>query len=402
MKILQANKFFFINGGSETVMFQERDYLQQSGHQVVDFSMRDERNFPSVNSVNFVGNRSYKSKGVSKLAKLADAFSFIHSPDAVRNIGRLIEETKPDIVHCHNIYHQLTPSIIGAAKKHGVPVVLTLHDYKPVCPTYNRLCNGKPCSSCLDGDFLQVLRNRCADGSLSKSALLYAEAVVQKLMHNYEKVDAFIAPSRFMQESISHRIPSERIKLLYNGIDTNEVGGSGTDDGYVLFLGRLVKEKGVETLLKAYANSSAGWRLVVAGTGPLGDVLKAQYNPSILVGYLAGEALKEMIDKAAVIVVPSEWYENCPMSVLEAMAYGKPVVGSRLGGTMELVEDGKTGLLFDAGNVDELTSALDKLMASSELRRQLGEAGRKRVEANFSLEQHNAGLMEIYKSVLGV
>ncbi|MDP2229622.1 glycosyltransferase family 4 protein [Methylotenera sp.] len=402
MKVLQANKFFFINGGSETVMFQERDYLKQNGHQVVDFSMRDERNFPSVNSVNFVGNRSYKSKSTSKLAKLADAFSFIHSPEAVNNISHLIEETEPDVVHCHNIYHQLTPSIIGAAKRLGVPVVLTLHDSKPVCPTYYRVRDGNPCSDCIDGDFFNVVRHRCVDGSLGKSSLIYAEAVVQRLMGNYEKVDAFIAPSRFMQESVAHRIPPERIKLLYNGIDTNDISVSGADDGYVLFLGRLVKEKGIDTLLKAHANSSARWRLVVAGTGPLGDVLKVQYNPSILVGYLAGDALKEMIDKASLIVVPSEIYENCPMSVLEAMAYGKPVVGSRLGGTMELVEEGKTGLLFEAGNVNELTSALDKLMASSELRRQLGEAGRKRVEAFYSLDKHNAGLMEIYKSVLGV
>ncbi|MDP3088155.1 MAG: glycosyltransferase family 4 protein [Methylotenera sp.] len=401
MKVLIANKFFFRNGGSETVMFQERDFLLKTGHEVVDFAMRDERNLPSAHEVHFVGNRSYAG-GAGKLAKVADALSFIHSPEAVRNISRLIEETKPNLVHCHNIYHQLTPSIIGAAKKLGVPVVLTLHDYKPVCPTYNRLRNGKPCSDCLDGDFSHVLRNRCADGSLGKSALLYAEAAVQRFMGSYENVDAFIAPSRFMQESIAHRVPENRIKQLYNGIDTNEVRGSGADDGYVLFLGRLVQEKGVETLLKAHANSSAGWRLVVAGTGPLSDVLKAQYNPSILVGYLAGDALKEMIDRASLVVVPSEWYENCPMSVLEAMAYGKPVVGSRMGGTTELIEDGKTGLLFEAGNVGELTSVLDRLMASAELRRQMGNAGRQRVETLFSLDKHNAGLMEIYKSVIGV
>lgn len=401
MKVLIANKFFFRNGGSETVMFQERDFLLKTGHEVVDFAMRDERNLPSAHEVHFVGNRSYAG-GAGKLAKVADALSFIHSPEAVRNFSRLIEETKPNLVHCHNIYHQLTPSIIGAAKKLGVPVVLTLHDYKPLCPTYNRLRNGKPCSDCLDGDFSHVLRNRCADGSLGKSALLYAEAAVQRFMGSYENVDAFIAPSRFMQESIAHRVPDERIKQLYNGIDTNDVSGSGVDDGYVLFLGRLVQEKGAETLLKAHANSSAGWRLVVAGTGPLSDVLKAQYNPSILVGYLAGDALKEMIDRASVVVVPSEWYENCPMSVLEAMAYGKPVVGSRMGGTTELIEDGKTGLLFEAGNAGELTSVLDRLMASAELRRQMGNAGRQRVESLFSLDKHNAGLMEIYKSVIGV
>jgi len=399
LKVLIANKFFFRNGGSETVMFQERDYLLRNGCQVVDFSMRDERNLSSDYEMYFVGSRSYGG-GAGKLAKMADAFSLVHSPEAAENISRLIKETKPDIMHCHNIYHQLTPSIIGAAKKQGVPVVLTLHDYKPVCPTYNRLRDDKPCSDCLDGDFSHVLRNRCADGSLGKSLLLYAEAVVQRFLGSYENVDAFIAPSRFMQESIAHRVPDERIKLLYNGIDTDEVRGSGTDDGYVLFLGRLVREKGVETLLKAHTKSSMGWRLVIAGTGPLSEVLKAKYNASNFVGHIVGEALREMIDRAAVVVVPSDWYENCPMSVLEAMAYGKPVIGSRMGGIPELVEHNITGMLFDAGNANELTVALDKLMASPELRKQMGAKARKRVVDEFSLSRHNAGLLNIYQSIL--
>lgn len=381
-------------------MFQERDFLLRSGNQVVDFSMQDESNLPSPNSTFFVSRQDYRGGG-GKLGKLKAAFSLIHSSESVNKISALIRQTRPDLVHCHNIYHQLTPSIIGAAKRLGVPVVLTLHDCKPVCPTYNRLRDGEPCSDCLDGDFSHVLRNRCAAGSLGKSALLYAEAVVQRLMGSYENVDAFIAPSRYMQQSIAHRVPEDRIKLLYNGVDTNAIRGSGVDEGYVLFLGRLSREKGVETLLKAHANSAAGWRLVVAGTGPLNDYLKTQYNPSILVGYLAGDELKEMIDRAAVVVVPSECYENCPMSVLEAMAYGKPVVGSRMGGIPELVEDGKTGLLFDAGNVNELSSVLDRLMSSAELRRQLGMAGRQRAETAFSLDSHNVGLMDIYRTILG-
>ncbi|MFV1921468.1 MAG: glycosyltransferase family 4 protein [Methylotenera sp.] len=400
MKILQANKFFFRNGGSETVMFQERDYLLAHGHQVIDFSMQDTRNYESSYQNYFVENRSY-TNSASKLSKFTDAVSFIHSNEAVKNISRLIDVTKPDLIHCHNIYHQLTPSIIGAAKKLGVPTVLTLHDYKPVCPTYNRLRNGEACSDCLDGDFSSVLKHRCADGSLGKSSLLYAEAIVQKWLGNYEKVDAFIAPSQFMQHSIAHRISKERIHLLYNGIDVNEVQSSDEDEGYVLYLGRLVPEKGVETLLKAHLKSKESWQLVVAGTGPMYDVLKLQYKSSILVGYLAGNALKEKIRKASVIVVPSEWHENCPMSVLEAMAYGKPVVASRMGGIPELVDEGKTGLLYEAGDVDGLLLALDQLMNSKSLRQTMGQAGRQRVEQYFSLNSHHLGLMNIYKNLLG-
>lgn len=400
MKTLMANKFFFRNGGSETVFFQERDYLLENGHEVVDFSMHGEKNFSSPYNDYFVDSRSYNGGG--KLGKIKDAVSFVHSREAVDKIGRLIDDTRPDLVHCHNIYHQLTPSIIGAAKKRGVPVVLTLHDYKPVCPTYNRLrADAAPCSDCMGGDFSQVVKNRCAEGSLGKSVLMYAEAVVQRAMGNYEKVDAFVAPSRFMQDAIANRVPRERVKLLYNGIDLGNITPEYDDDGYVLYLGRLVREKGVETLLKAHADAAGKWRLVVAGTGPLGDALKTRYDPQVFVGHLQGDVLKNMIRRAAVVVVPSEWYENCPMSVIEAMAYGKPVVGSRMGGIPELVEEGRTGFLFEAGNAGQLSDAVATLMAQPELRRLMGAAARVRVEKEFSLDRHNAGLMNIYQSVLG-
>lgn len=400
MKVLLANKFFFRNGGSEVVMFQERDYLLGAGHEVVDFSMQDERNLPSPNSAFFVSGQDYRGGG-GKLGKLKSAFSLIHSAEAVGRISALIRQTRPDLVHCHNIYHQLTPSIIGAAKGLGVPVVLTLHDSKPVCPVYSRLRHGKPCSACLDGDFRQVLTHRCADGSMGKSALLYAEAVVQRRLGNYEKVDAYIAPSRFMQEAIAHRIPAERIHLLYNGVDTETVRGSGADEGYALYLGRLSGEKGVRTLLQAHESSKGGWPLVVAGTGPLEAELKLQHKQASFIGHVSGERLRDVIDRAAVVVVPSECYENCPMSVLEAMAFGKPVVGSRMGGIPELVVDGETGLLFEAGNVDNLRGQLDQLMKDGDLRRRFGDKARQRVEAEFSLARHNAGLMKVYEGVVG-
>ncbi|MCK6384174.1 MAG: glycosyltransferase family 4 protein [Rhodocyclaceae bacterium] len=398
MKILLANKFFFRNGGSEVVMFQERDFLRREGHEVADFSMQDERNFASDYAPYFVGRQDYRGSG--RLDKLKSALAFVHSPEAVRKIGALIEATRPDLVHCHNIYHQLTPSIIGAAKARGVPVALTLHDYKPVCPAYTRLRNGKPCSECLEGSFAPALRHRCAEGSLGKSALLYAEAVTQRRLGSYEKADRFIAPSRFMAESVARRFPADRIALLYNGVDTAGFPLGGRDEGYALYLGRLSREKGVETLLRAHDAARGAWPLMVAGTGPLLDVLMAQYKHATFAGHLTGHVLQEAIAGAAVVVVPSEWFENCPMSVLEAMAQGKPVVGSRMGGIPELVAEGETGLLFEAGNVVELGACLDRLMGDPALRRRMGQAARARAEREFSLERHNAGLMKIYNSLI--
>jgi glycosyltransferase involved in cell wall biosynthesis len=399
MKVLLANKFFFRNGGSEVVLFQERDFLLAAGHEVVDFSMRDTRNLPSPCSEHFVENHDYRGAGGAGV-KIRTALSLVHSFEAVGRIKRLIRETRPDLVHCHNIYHQLTPSIIGAAKDMGVPVVLTLHDSKPVCPTYNRLREGKPCSECLGGDFSRVLRHRCADGSLGKSALLFLEASVQRWLGNYEKVDAFIAPSQFMKEAISHRVPAGRVSVLYNGVDTKGIEAASGDEGYALYLGRLSQEKGVETLLRAHEAADGGWALHVAGTGPLEPDLRARYAQARFLGHLSGEALAVAIKGAALIVVPSECYENCPMSVLEAMAHGKAVVASRMGGIPELVADGETGMLFEAGDSAQLGALLDQLMGAPELRRAMGRAARARAEAMFSMERHNAGLMEIYREVV--
>ena len=398
MRILLANKFFFRNGGSEAVMFQEREYLLNSGHEVIDFSMHDARNFDSRYAKYFVATQDYRKGGAGKIKT---ALSFVHSSEATKGISRLIHDTRPDIVHCHNIYHQLTPSIIGAAKAKGIPVVLTLHDSKPVCPSYLRLSRGKPCSDCLDGDFFNVVRKRCADGSIGKSALLYFEAVVQRQLGNYEQVDKFIAPSEFMRTSVLHRFRPDQVALLYNGIDTKSLSVSDTDGGYVLFLGRLSAEKGVETLLKAQASSSVGWPLHIAGTGPLADDLKQRYPAANYLGHLSGDTLHQAIAKASVIVLPSECYENCPMSILEAMAYGKPVIGSRMGGIPELIIDGETGKLFTAGNSQDLCSALDSLMADKTKRDEMGKKARARAELEFDLEHHNRRLMEIYSTVVG-
>ncbi|MFO7286623.1 MAG: glycosyltransferase family 4 protein [Gammaproteobacteria bacterium] len=402
MRILIANKFFFRNGGSESVMLAEREYLREAGESVVDFSMRDERNLPSDYAQYFVTHRSYARAPRRPLLERAyAALNLIHSREAVKRIVELIDATRPDLLHCHNVYHQLTPSIIGAARGRGVPVVLTLHDYKPVCPTYTRLRHGRPCSDCLEQRFLNVLRHRCADGSLAKSALLYAEAATHKLMRSYEKVDAVIAPSRFMYRAVTRsRFPPERVHVIPNGIETSRIEPSFSDEGYVLFLGRLSPEKGIVTLLEAHATVRDRVRLRVAGTGPLERRIREQYPHPELIGHVSGSALEETIRRAAFLVVPSEWYENSPLAVLEAMAHGKAVVASDIGGIPELVVHGETGLLFSPGDRDALARSLVTLTQDAELRRRYGAAGRRRAERHFSMERHIDSLLELYRVVL--
>ncbi len=381
-------------------MFQEREFLLQSGVDVVDFSMQDPRNLPSPYSDYFVANKAY-DQAQDSLNKAFTAISLVHSPEAVHKFNRLIRETKPDIVHCHNIYHQLTPSIIGVAKDAGIPVVLTLHDYKPICPTYTRLNKGRVCSECIGGSFGNVVKYRCADASLGKSLLLYAEAQVQRILKSYEKVDRFIAPSQFMRSSVTEfQLPKDQVDVIYNGIACDALASSNRDQEYVLYIGRLSHEKGVQTLLSAHAEVAERIPLVIAGTGPLEKELRENYPKAKYLGHVSGGDAQSVIEKAALVVVPSEWYENCPMAVLEAMALGKPVLASEIGGIPELVLHEETGLLFAPGDGHALKEGLLRLMTDAELRKRFGIAARTRAESVFSNRQHNAKLLELYHTLI--
>ncbi|MGA9913254.1 glycosyltransferase family 4 protein [Paraburkholderia sp.] len=399
MKIMMANKYFFWKGGAETVYFQERDFLRSAGVKVVDFSMYDERNEPSDFSDYFVEQRDYHASSLGALGKAKVALSMIHSPQAVARIKDLIRKEKPDLLHCHNIYHQLTPSIIRAAKEMGIRVVLTLHDFKVVCPTYSRIYKGKVCAACEGGDFYNVVRRRCSEDSLARSALLYAEATFERFCGNYLRIDRAIAPSRFMADVVTRwRFPKERVTVLYNGVDPNNFQPVPDSGGYALFLGRLIHDKGLLTLAEAQRGTDI--RVVVAGTGPLEETLRRDYPWLELVGYQSGDALRTLVEGASFIVVPSLVQENCPMAVLEAMASGKAVIASRNGGIPELVEEGTTGLLFESGNADELRLKLQTLGSDTTLQAEMGRAARAKVQRDFSLQKHNESLLRIYESVL--
>ncbi len=400
MRILFANKFFHLKGGAETVFFQEREFLQTQGHHIIDFSMMDDRNFFSPYSSSFVSNIDYHQKnGVATKAK--QAIKFIHSSEAVNKLEKLISRERPVLAHLHNIYHQLSPAIIPVLKKHGVKTVLTLHDYKLVCPSYLCFNNGKICEACQGRDFWKALTHNCQD-SIAKSLLLTIEAMWHKWLKSYEGVDFFLATSQFMADMTARRVSAEKIRLLLNGINVDEYHPVFNDDGYALYFGRLSREKGVDTLLRAHASISRALKLKIVGTGPLKDELHNSYPKAEFLGYRSGEELKNLVAKAAFVVVPSEWYENCSMVVLEAMALGKPVIGSRIGGIPEQIDDGRTGLLFEMGNVEELVAKMQALASDSILRAAMGQAAREKLEKYYSLTRHCRQLISLYEETMSV
>lgn len=400
MKVLLVNKFFYPKGGAETVYFQERNCLLEHGHQVVDFAMHHPDNLCSENEEFFISHVNY-FEPMSFGKKLSTAMRFIHSSEAVKKIRTIVKEHKPDVAHLHNIYHQLTPSIISTLKQLNVPVVLTIHDGKLICPSYLMLRNDRPCLLCRDRGINNVVLSRCQE-SMSKSLLLFLEAAWHRWKRSYEQVDLFISPSEFYKDLISARVDESKIHVLPNGVEINHFEPCYDHDGYILFFGRLSREKGIRTLLETKSMLSSNHLLKIVGNGPLEYEFRRTYGKTAeFLGYKNCEELKSIIRSAACVVVPSECYENCSMTVLEAMAMGKPVIASRLGGIPEQIVDEKTGLLFEPGNISEVAQKVNTLLADDSLLISMGRAARQRIEENYTLKKHIDGLLKIYWRLIG-
>lgn len=398
-KILFVNKFFYLNGGSERVFFQERDFFIENGFNIIDFSMKNHKNFYSRFTNFFINEVDYNNKKNLKKI-LSTSLSFIHSKDAVNKIAQIIKQEQPKIAHLHNIYHQITPSIIPILKENKIKVILTLHDGKLCCPSYLMLNRGKPCLKCAGKHFHYPITTNCQQ-SLSSGILLSFEAYFHAWKKSYEGVDAFIVPSKFLGDIVAPRIGYNKIHLIRNGIDHTNFIASTTDEKYLLYVGRLSSEKGVETLLKAHSSMNNPVRLVIVGTGPLEDKLRSQASPCVTFkGYCDGDNLWEIIKKSSCLIVPSECYENAPMTILEGMAFAKPIIASKIGGIPEQVVHGETGILFTPGDTHELRQALDAMMTDTDKRRRMGLNGRLRLENEFSLQNHNQQLLNLYQSIL--
>lgn len=365
MKILMINKFLYPNGGSETYIFKLGEYLEKQGHEVQYFGME--------HSGRCVGNKvnAYTSDmdfhGGSKLAKLTYPFKTIYSKEARVQIRKVLNDFEPDVCHLNNFNYQLTPSMILEIVKwrkqtgHKCKIVFTAHDYQLVCP--NHMCNNpnthENCEKCLGGKFLNCTKGKCIHGSTAKSVIGTMEAEFWKLKGTYKYIDTMICCSEFMKSKLdSNHIFATKTVALHNFIDKVEWKNTEKKD-YVLYFGRFSEEKGIGTLIDA-CKKLPNIQFVFAGTGPLENEIKSIGNIKN-VGFQKGENLEKLIREARFSIYPSEWYENCPFSVMESQMYGTPVLGARIGGIPELISEGKTGELFESGDGNELMLKIQRM-----------------------------------------
>lgn len=398
MKVILANNYFYMRGGAERVMFNDLDALSTRGVEVVPFSAVDPANLPSDHSDEFAEGVDVHATSAS--GRLRAAREAIHCARTAKAFARLLDKERPDIVHFHNIYGRLTTSILPLARERGIASVLTVHDYKVACPAYLMLRNGKPCMACVDGRYSRCAIHRCHKGNLAASTVYAIEAWYSRKSGSYDAVSAFLCPSRFIGDVLQQSGIDESRIIYHPNCVNPEAYEPSYEGAYALFTGRLSHEKGIATLLEAVKGT--GIPLKIAGTGPLlqsleDQVAKGGLKDITFEGHCTGERLAALYRGAAVVVVPSEWFENAPMVILEAFAYGKPVVAARIGGIPEMIEEGQTGRLFMPGHALELRYTLGNLWNRPDELRRMGRNARSAVETRFSEKRRVASLIAIYE-----
>ena len=355
------NKFLYPNGGSETYIFKLGEQLEKMGHQVQFFGMEHEGNIVGNAVGAYTNNMDFHSG--SKLAMVSNAFKTIYSKEARTQIRKVLDDFKPDVCHINNFNYQLTPSIILEIKKWNkkCKVIYTAHDGQLVCPNhlFKNPNTNQICEKCIDGQFVNCTKGKCVHGSTAKSAIGTMEASFWKMKGVYKLIDTVICPSEFMKTKLDHNPAIKgRTVALHNFVDKVEWKDIEKKD-YVLYFGRYSEEKGIGTLIQA-AKELPDVQFIFAGTGPLEENIKGVENIKN-VGFQKGAALEQLIREAKFSVYPSEWYENCPFSVMESQMYGTPVLGAEIGGIPELIQVGKTGELFESGNKEELKNKIREM-----------------------------------------
>ena len=411
MIILQINKYYYLKSGAERYMFDVSSLLQNRGHHVIPFAMQHEKNVPTKYSKYFVENIEFSREIKSSIfRKLKLGLKVIYSFEARNKLSRLIEKEKPDIAHIHKFNNSLTPSILYALKKKGIPVVQTLHDYRTICPNYNLYDFNKfeVCEDCKGHNYFNALRRRCHE--IGASSLVGLNIAIESYLYHFLKtyestIDLFIAPSNFlMKKLIDFGVDKNKIIHIPYFVHYDKYTPNYSNFNYLLYFGRLERHKGIKALISAMKRVNS-LKLYIVGEGSYRNELEKYMEIDnvknvLLVGYKKGKELNEFIKNSLFTIVPSEWYENCPLAVLESFALGKPVIGADIGGIPDLVDNEYTGMLFERGNVEDLAEKIGYLLNNKNLVAEMGRNARKKIEAKYNKNEHYMRLIEAYNKVI--
>ena len=400
MRVLLINNRHFHGGGADVVYFTTGDLLEDVGNEIVYFSRHSDKAEPYKYDSYFAPDK--KKFGLLKRTNL-----YFNNREAAKALDKLLTIEHFDIAHAHLIWGGMTSAIIPVLHKHGVPLVHTVHDYRMVCPAYTfRNGHGEVCEKCKGRHFMECFKNRCSKGKILESFLMASEMIYRnRKWHPAENLDGIIYVSKFAKEKheeIDPLFAGTLNTVLYNFTTIGEqYPPVDKDGGYYLYYGRLSHEKGINTLLEVFADHSE-LKLKVVGTGPEEEKLRQKrYGNVEFLGFKKGPELYNIVRNARFVCVPSEWYENNPMTVVEAYSMGVPVIGARIGGIPEIVEDGKTGFLFTSRSLKSLEQSIENSLAlTNEDYKSFKQNAKQFADKHFNKSVYVKCLTEFYDEII--
>lgn len=407
MKVLLINKFWYPHGGADIHAIQLGKLLEAQGVVVGYFGMHHEDNIAIDKKFTrfFVSQRhnnkaAFEAKG-KKWGKLHEAANIIYAKDAAENLKKLLDEFKPDIVHLHNIYHHLSPSIVRVLHTYGVPTIQTLHDYKRICPNHALFVDNAICRKCKTGGFGEAIKNKCIFNSRAASTVVVAEMYLQKLFGWYDSFDAYIAPSNFMkQEMVDWGKDGNNITVIPNwALSRKKLTSKGND---VLFVGGISYQKGVDVvLLCARAMPHTTFHVVGGGADKekvAREIAMTRMKNVVLHGIKSQDEIDVVAKTCCVTLVPSRLLDNFPNVVLESFMRSLPVIGSDKGGIPEMIEEGHTGFVCKSFDTHEYVTAIQK--AQADTNRIMGNNARLAAEVKFNSDKIIPRIIKLYEQTI--
>jgi len=400
MRILNVSQNYFVVGGMDVAMFTLERSLRDHGHTVIPFAAADADNEDTPFARYFPPAPRTEASGASPVRTL-------YSRGARAALSRLLDEHPVDLVHLHSYFKRLTPAILPELRRRGLPVVQTLHEYRTVCPVSTLFRDGHVCTDCAGGHYANVVRHRCAGGSLARSAWNYAEMRLSDWLGHKRDIARYVTVSDYQRDMlIAMGMDAAKLVTVHHPVALPPAPQDARAGEYVLFFGRLETPKGAD-LLPDIAAGLGDVPLVIAGDGSrraeIARAVEARGLTNItFAGVLRDDALQDAIARASCAIVPSLWPEAFGLTAVEALAHGVPVVASAIGGMLDTVRDGIDGYLVPPGDVAALVARVRALVADPARARDMGLAGRARMATKFSVEAFYQRTMRVYEDAMGM
>jgi len=412
MKVILSNYRYFISGGPERYLFSIKEILEKEGHNVLPFSVRSRHNVPSewekyfltpISAKDETYFENYERKPKTMLKVLERV---IYSPEGFIKARRYAKVVRPDIVYSLHFLNKMSPSVIDGFKSYGLPVVVRLSDFGLICPQAHLFSNEKVCEECISGSLWPAVKNKCVKNSTTGSLVKYFAWNLHRLMGSISRIDSFVSPSQFTIRKYEEAgFPVDKLHYIPTFIETKGIPFKDTSNGYIIFFGRLVKEKGLEVLLEAYDNITGKKpRLIIIGRqdpAVYADTLIKRYSSNVeFLDFMPKEQIMSIIQGALFAVIPSNYYDNLPNTLLESFACGKAVIASDHGCFHEFVADKGTGILFAPGNAEDLRCKLEWAIENPDAMREMGKRAREVVENEHNPQLHYQKLLDIFSSLI--